>query len=242
MITQGMRTEVTGFERLKEDYLDCPDFKETYSLLTSGEDQVINDFLIEDGYLFKSQKLCIPNTSLREFLVWELHDGGLAGHFGQAKTVAALENRFYWPTLKRDVGKLLRRCHTCQLAKQRKQNTGLYTPLPVPNCPWQDVSMDFVLEFPKTLRKHDSVCVAVDRFSKMAHFLPCAKTFDASRVAKLYFDEIVRLHGLPKTIVSDRDVKFTSYFWKTLWFKMCTKLQFSTAFHPQPMVRLKSLT
>ncbi|XP_020701222.1 uncharacterized protein LOC110113127 [Dendrobium catenatum] len=233
MITQEIRTEVTGFERLKEDYLDCPDFKETYSLLTSGEDQIINDIMAEDGYLFKSQRLCIPNTLLREFLVWELHAGGLAGHFGQSKTIAALENRFFWPTLKHDVGKLIKRCHTCQLAKQCKQNTSLYTPLPVPNCPWQDVSMDFVLGLPKTIRKHDSVYVVVDRFSKMAHFLPCSKTFDASRVAKLYFDEIVILHGLPKTIVSDRDVKFTSYFWKTLWFKMGTKLQFSTAFHPQ---------
>jgi hypothetical protein len=67
----------------------------------------------------------------------------------------------------------------------------------------------------------------------MAHFLPCAKTYDASRVATLFFSEVVRLHGLPKTIVSDRDVKFVSYFWKTLWAKMGTKLQFSSAFHPQ---------
>ena len=90
-----------------------------------------------------------------------------------------------------------------------------------------------MLELPKTLRKHDSILVVVDHFSKMAHFIPCSKTFDASRVAKLIFNEIMRLHGLSKTIVSDRDVKFTSYFCETLWHQIGTKLQYSSAFHPQ---------
>jgi len=93
--------------------------------------------------------------------------------------------------------------------------------------------MDFVLGLPKTLRKQESILVVVDRFSKTAHFIPYSKTFNASRVAKLVFNKIVRLHGLPKTIVSDRDVKFTSYFWKTLWHRVRTKLQYSSAFHPQ---------
>ena len=121
---------------------------------------------------------------------------------------------------------------TCQLAKHRKQNTGLYTPLPVPDRPWQDVSMDFVLGLPRTFRKHDSILVVVDRFSNMAYFLPCSKTFDASKIARLYFDEIVKLYGLPKTIVSNRDVRFISYFWKTLCHLVGTKLKFSMAFHP----------
>ncbi|XP_052173798.1 uncharacterized protein LOC127789074 [Diospyros lotus] len=200
-----------------------------------GKENVVADALSRrvEGYLFKENKLCVPQCSIRELLVREAHGGGLMGHFGEKKTLDVLHEHFFWPKMKRDVKRICDKCITCRKAKSKVLPHGLYKPLLVPNEPWVDISMDFVLGLPRSRRGMDSIFVVVDRFSKMAHFIPCHKTDDATHVADLFFKEIVRLHGVPKSIVSDRDTKFLSYFWKVLWGKIGTKLLFSTAYHPQ---------
>ncbi|KAK1694226.1 hypothetical protein QYE76_010923 [Lolium multiflorum] len=163
----------------------------------------------------------------------ESHAGGLMGHFGREKTLLMLADHFYWPKMRRDVDRYVRRCITCNKSKSKLKPHGLYTPLPAPTTPWEDISMDFVLGLPRTKRGHDSIFVVVDRFSKMSHFIACHKSDDASHIANLFFREIVRLHGVPKTIVSDRDVKFMSYFWKDALEKAGDEALFSTTCHPQ---------
>ena len=106
----------------------------------------------------------MPNCSVRLLLLQESHAGGLMGHFGWKKTYELLANHFYWPKMRRDTERLVQRCVTCHKAKSKLNPHGLYTPLHIPNVPWEDISMDFVLGLPRTKRGSDSIFVVVDRF------------------------------------------------------------------------------
>jgi hypothetical protein len=109
------------------------------------------------------------------------------GHFGVVKILDVLHEYFYWPKIKNDVQRICDKGITCRKAKSRTQPHGLYTPLPLPKEPWVDISMDFVLGLPRSKRGRDSIFVVVDRFSKMAHFIPCHKTNDATNITDLFF-------------------------------------------------------
>jgi hypothetical protein len=165
---------IFGLESIKGQYALDDDFKDV--LLNCKEGRTWNKYVLNDGYLFRANRLCIPVGSVRLFFLQEAHGGGLMGHFGAKKTEAVLSTHFFWPHLIRDVERFVARCTTCQKAKSRLNPHGLYMPLPIPSVPWADISMDFVLGLPRMKRGSDSIFVVVDRFSKMAHFIPCCKT------------------------------------------------------------------
>ena len=230
MLLNYLDSHLIGFAYIRDLYVDDSDFRDKYNACEKGAD---GKFYRHDGYRFKENRICIPQGSMRDILIREAHEGGLMGHFGVTKTLHILKEHLFWPKMRRDVERMCERCVTCKKAKSKVLPHGLYLPLPIPDSPWTDISMDFVLGLPRTRTGRDSIFVVVDRYSKMAHFIACHKTDDAVNVANLFFKEIVRLHGIPRSIVSDRDVKFLSHFWRTLWSKLGTKLMFSTTCHPQ---------
>ena len=136
--------------------------------------------------------------------------------------------------MKRHVGDFVRRCLTCQQVKVEHQKlAGLLQPLEVAEWKWKHVTMDFVTHFPRTPRGHDAVWVIVDRLTKSTHFLAVRMTFTLGEFFRLYIQDIFWLHGVPISIVSDRDPRFTAHFWKRFQRAMGTQLTMSTAFHPQ---------
>jgi hypothetical protein len=146
-----------------------------------------NKFIVSDGFVFRANKLCIPASSVRLLLLQEAHGGGLTGHFGVKKMEDILADHLFWPRMRRYVERFVARCTTSEKAKSRLNAHGLYLPLPVPNAPWKDISMDFVLGLPRSRKGCDSVFVVVDRFSKMEHIIPCHKIDDAQGIADLFF-------------------------------------------------------
>ncbi|KAL4028569.1 hypothetical protein IC575_011766 [Cucumis melo] len=155
-------------------------------------------------------------------------------HPGSTKMYQDLKRVYWWRNMKREVVEFVSRCLVCQRVKAPRQKpAGLLQPLSIPEWKWENVSMDFITGLPRTLRGFTVIWVVVDRLTKSAHFVPGKSTYTASKWAQLYMSEIVRLHGVPVSIVSDRDARFTSKFWKGLQTAMGTRLDFSTAFHPQ---------
>jgi hypothetical protein len=204
LILQEFQVKTLGFEHLKEMCSDDPDFKEAYEACTNvmlGDRSQWAEYIIQEGLLFKGNQLCILKCSMRYNLLKEKHSGGLAGHFGHDKAFAQFISSYSWPSMRTEVVKLVNRCRICQHVKGKRQNIGLYKPLPIPERPWDAIRMDFVFGMPITQRGCDSIFMVVDIFSKMAHFIPCQKTNDATHVGNLFFKEVARLHGLPRSIV-----------------------------------------
>ena len=180
-------------------------------------------------------KVVVPNSdNLKLLLFQEVHDSPLGSHQGAEKTAWRLKQTFVWPGMERDVREYVRSCDQCQRNKPvLRKMPSLLQPLPIPTDKWADLSMDFITKLPKNSRGHDTIYVIVDRFTKWAYIIPVDEGIDAPRAAQIFFDRVFTRHGMPKTIVTDRDTRFLFTFWQTLWSLMGTRLQMSTAYHPQ---------
>ena len=195
----------------------------------------LNALVCNDGLYYLNGKLVIPaNSKLKASLIAEHHDPPSKGHPGIARTAERLLRSYWWPGLARDVKEYVLKCAECQRNKSKTVKPGgLLQPMPIPNCKWESVGMDFIVGLPCTEAGYDSVLVVIDRLSKMVHLIPTTSTVTAAEVAKLFVQNVVRLHGVPKSIVSDRDKNFTSIFWRTVCELWGIKQKMSTAFHPQ---------
>ena len=172
-------------------------------------------------------------------ILTEAHSSRYSIHLGATKMYRDLKQHFLWSRMKRDIVYFVAKCPNCQQVKYEHQRPrGTLQRMPIPEWKWERISMDFVVGHPKTLGTFDSIWVIVDRLTKSSHFIPVKVTYNVEKLAKLYISEIVRLHGVPFSIISDRGTQFTSMFWKTLHAELGTRLDLSTAFHPQTDDRL----
>jgi hypothetical protein len=149
------------------------------------------------------------SIDLKLVILNELHKNSYSGHPRYRKMITSLRKQFYWPNLRTETTSYLSKCLDCQQVKF-EHPTGLLQPLVIQEWKWEFISMDFIKGFCKTQRQHDSIMVVVDKLSKLAHFILVKYSYKDINIAKFFMKEIFRLHGIPKIVISDQDVKFTS--------------------------------
>jgi len=191
-------------------------------------------YTYRDGLLRYKNRIWVGTDSqLRQRILTAFHASPVDRHSGFPVTYRRLLSLFKWPQMKKEVREFVRSCHVCQQAKpERTLPAGLLRPLPIPSGPWDMATMDFIEGLPPS-RQFDCILVVVDKLSKYAHFIPLKHPYSASKVAELFVDNVYKLHGMPKVLVSDRDPVFTSQFWQSVFKATGTELRLSTAYHPE---------
>ena len=172
----------------------------------------------DDDMIVKGQRMYVPEYGeLKRDIMEEAHSSAYAMYPGSTKMYKTLKEHYWWNGMKKEIASFVSRCLTCQQVKAEHQKpVGKIQLLPIPVWKWEKITLDFVTGLPRTQRQHDAIWVIVDRLTKSAHFLPVNVEDSLEKLAQLYMDEIVRLHGVPILIVSDRDSWFTSRFWPSL--------------------------
>ena len=174
-----------------------------------------------------------PVPAFHQKIFAAFHDSPLGGHSGFPVTYKRIHALFSWFGMKKFILAEVQSCFLCQKAKpERVPYPGLLSPLPVPHQAWHTISMDFISGLPQS-SQFNCILVVIDKFSKYGHFIPLRHPFNAQKVAEVFLDNVYKLHGMPKYIISDRDPIFTSQFWKMLIARTGTQLNMSTANHPE---------
>ncbi|CAN6686919.1 unnamed protein product [Malus baccata var. baccata] len=202
--------------------------------VSQGKKKDLND-RESDGMLMQDKRMYVPNNAgLKKEILDEAHISAYAMHPGGTKMYHTIRPVYYWPGMKREIAEYVSRCAVCQQVKaERKKPFGLMQPFPVPQWKWENITMDFVYKLPRTRNGYDGVWVIVDRLTKSAHFIPVREQYSLNKLAELFITKIVKYHGIPVSIVSDRDPRFTSKFWTAFQEALGTRLLYSTAYHPQ---------
>ncbi|KAL0560209.1 hypothetical protein IC582_000609 [Cucumis melo] len=211
-----------------------PKFQKVLAELKELEDQKESKYSLQNGMLtFKNRLVLTKNSTLIPVILNTYHDSAIGGHSEFLRTYKRIASDLFWEGMKINIKKHCEECLMCQRNKSLAPSpAGLLVSLEIPQTIWSDISMDFVDGLPKA-NGFEVILVVVDRWSKYGHFLPLKHPYMAKVVAELFVKEIVRLHGFPLSIVSDRDKIFLNHFWKELFRLSGTKLNKSTAYHPQ---------
>ncbi|KAE9066139.1 Transposon Tf2-9 polyprotein [Phytophthora fragariae] len=237
------------YELIREAYADDDDLAGLVEVLSAPNKAIeltarqrsrLHRYSVVEGLLYyqvdggDEPRIVVPNDEdLRHRVLYEAHATPLSGHLGREKTYTSVARNFWWPHMYKSVRKYVQTCETCQRVKPAPSASAPLMSLPVPADCWRSVSMDFIFELPAYARGHTDILVFVCRLSKMVRLAAVRKSVTAPQAAQLFVDNVFRNHGHPEAFVSDRDPRFMSHFWQHLFRLLGTRLDMSTADHPQ---------
>jgi hypothetical protein len=225
----NMREHQPAYPRLQKDDEELMKIKAQI-----GENKALEFRVDQYGILWFKKRLCVPEQGhYRNTIMDEAHNSIYSIHPGATKLYVDLREKCWWRGMKGDVAKFVAQCDICQWVKiEHQKSSGLLQPLPIPEWKWEEISMNFINGLRRTPKGNDSIWVIVDRLTKVVH-IPMRTKYGRDKLAKLYVDNILKLHGVPKSIVYDRGSQFVSMFWRSLHQALKTHLDYNSVYHPQ---------